>query len=229
MRPAERVTAGTSPRAPVRVLIVDDHPLIRRGLSEMVRHEPGVEVCGEAADAPATWREIERGRPELMILDLSLRDSDGLELLKNVRARYPAIRVLVVSMHDEKVYAERALRAGASGYVQKQEPPETVVQAMRDVLAGRVYVSPAMAERLLHRLVHGGPAPQPSSLESLSDRELEVLSLLGEGLTTQQIAEQLHLSKKTVQSHRERLKLKLQLGNASELVRFAVTNRLERS
>lgn len=210
----------------VRVLIVDDHPLIRRGLAEMLRGEAGLEVCGEAPDAASTWREIERTRPGLVILDLSIPGSDGLDLIKSLRARHPETRILVISMHDEKTYAERVLRAGAQGYVHKQEPPATVVHAIREVLAGRIYVSRDVEARLLESLVRSKPRPEASGLEALSDRELEVLNLLGEGKTTAQIAEELHLSRKTVQSHREHLKQKLRLRNAAELVRYAVEARM---
>ena len=214
--------------AATRVLIVDDHPLMRRGLTELLREEPGVEVCGEAEDPSSAWQAIEKVRPEVMLLDLSLREGDGLELIKSVRALHPELRILVISMHDEKLYAERALRAGAVGYVQKQEPPETVLQALREVLAGRVYVSQVVSERLVRSFIPGEPRPKRTSLEGLSDRELEVLNLMGEGLTTQQVAERLHLSVKTVHSHRERLKLKLRLENATELVRYAVEIRLRK-
>ena len=229
MCPARRALTAANPSAPgtpSRVLIVDDHPLVRRGLVELLRDEPHVTVCGEAADAPAAWRAIEQTAPDLMVLDLSLRESDGLEVIKSVRARYPRLLILVVSMHNEKLYAPRALRAGAQGYVQKQESPETVVEAIRAVLAGRAYVSPAVAERLAHSIVGGGEPEPRTSLDVLSDRELQVLSLIGEGLNTQQIARQLHLSPKTVQSHRERLKLKLHLDSTAELVRYAVESRL---
>lgn len=210
------------------MLIVDDHPLMRRGLAELLREEPNVVVCGEAADPSSAWQAIEEVHPQLMILDLSLREGDGLELIKSVRALHPDLRILVVSMHDEKLYAERALRAGAMGYVQKQDPPETVLRALREVLAGKVFVSQVVSERLVRSLIPGEPRPKRTSLESLSDRELEVLNLMGEGLTTQQIAERLHLSVKTVHSHRERLKLKLRLENTAELVRYAVESRLKK-
>jgi DNA-binding NarL/FixJ family response regulator len=209
-------------------LIIDDHPLMRRGLAELLRTEPQVELCGEAADASSAWEAINQRHPELIILDLSLRESDGLELIKSVKALHPDLKILVVSMHDEKLYAERALRAGAVGYVQKQEAPETVLQAVRDVLAGKVYVSEVVSERLARALIPGEPRRKRTSLESLSDRELEVLSLMGEGLTTQQVAERLHLSVKTVHSHRERLKLKLGLQNTVELVRYAVEAKLKK-
>ncbi len=218
--------SGAPAVPPVRVLIVDDHPLVRRGLAEMLRSEPHLEISGEAGDAAGTWRELERCTPDLIILDLSLPGSDGLDLIKCVRARYPAVRILVVSMHDERTYAERALRAGAQGFVHKHEPPATVIHAVREALAGRMYVSRDVEERLLEDLARDRPGPAGSSLDTLSDRELEVLSLLGEGKTTAQIAEALHLSPKTVQSHREHLKLKLHLRNAPELVRYAVEARL---
>ncbi len=226
MHGAGRVTGPATPPPAARVLIVDDHPLVRRGLMEMLRSQPGVEVCGEAADAASTWRELERTRPQLVMLDLSIPGSDGLELLKCIRARYPAIRILVVSMHEEHTYAERALRAGALGYVHKHEPPETIIHATHEVLAGRRYVSREVEERLLARLNGSAPGVERPARDALSDRELEVLAMLGEGKTTSQIADELHLSRKTVQSHREHLKQKLRLRNAAELVRYAVEARM---
>ncbi len=212
--------------APPRILIVDDHPLVRRGLRDMLTAAGGVDVCGEAADAASTWREIARCRPQVLILDLSIPGSDGLELLKCIHAREPTIRVLVISMHEEQTYAVRALRAGALGYVSKIEPPEVIVRAAHEVLAGRRFVSPEVEERLLEQLARGAETAERSALDGLSDRELEVLSMLGAGKTTTQIADELHLSRKTVQTHREHLKLKLRLTNAAELVRYAVEVRL---
>ncbi|HVH66719.1 MAG TPA: response regulator transcription factor [Gemmatimonadales bacterium] len=216
-------------RGPGRVLIVDDHPLMRRGLVQLVAQEPDVDACAEAADATAAWTEAERLRPDFMVVDLSLRESEGLELIKGIRARYPEVRVLVLSMHDEKLYAERALRAGAAGYVQKQESPETVLQAIREVRAGGVYLSPTMAARILHRLVGQTTVMERSPLDTLSDRELEVLDLLGEGLSTRAMATRLHLSEKTVQTHREHLRAKLHLESRAELLRYAVARRLATS
>lgn len=221
------MTAAGRVKAPARVLIVDDHPLVRQGLVGLLKGEPGLSVSGEVGDVRGSWQALERGVPDLMIVDISLQDGDGLELVKSVRARYPSVRVLVLSLHDEQIYAERALRAGASGYVQKSEPPETILQGVHEVLGGRVFVSRPVEERLLKRIGRGSSDPVPAPLENLSDRELEVLKLMGEGLTTNQIAERLHLSKKTVQSHRDRLKLKLQLRNAAQLVRFAVESHLQ--
>ncbi len=223
------MTGPAIPHANARVLVVDDHPLFRRGLVDMLQEEPGLEVCGEAAEAAAVWREIERAQPQLAILDLSMPGSDGLELIKCIRARYPALKILVLSMHDESVYAARTLRAGAQGYVQKSEPPATIVAAVHEILAGRMHVSARIHERLLEGLAVSEAHPAGPSLEGLSDRELEVLSLLGEGRTTAQIAEALHLSGKTVQSHREHLKLKLRLKNSAELVRYAVEMRVGRA
>ncbi len=229
MKTASRARKQPPKKSAARVLIVDDHPLIRHALAELLAREAGVEICGEVPDAPGAWRELERCTPELMIVDLRLEDSDGLDLIKAVRARYPTVRILVVSMHDEKEYAERALRAGAAGYVEKHEPPEIVVEAVRTVLGGSVFLSRAMGERLLRQLVERGgspgrmSAPGASRLASLSDRELQVLDLLGQGLSTPEIAQRLHLSAKTVQSHREHLKAKLGIDSGSELVYYAIT------
>ncbi len=222
----------TGDRAPApgsglaRVLIVDDHPMFRHGLASLLSGEPGLSVCGEAADVDAAWKEIARLEPHLLVLDLSLPGGDGLDLIKSVRMRYPAIRILVVSMHEESLYAARTLRAGAQGYVNKTEPSEVIVQAVHKVLAGAIHVSPNVEWQIFENVM-GAPAhARGSPLEALSDRELQVFNLLGQGKTSSQIAQQLHLSKKTVQTHREHLKLKLHAASASELLRRAVEHQL---
>jgi len=205
-----------------RVVIVDDHALVRRGLTELIDDEPDMEVCGDAGDVAAAEELVEVERPDVAIIDISLGGRSGLELVRHIKARHPDVQMIALSMHDEKLFAERALRAGAKGYLNKEEPAEKVIDAIREVLAGRIYLSDEMADRILHRLVSQGQAVEESPIDSLSDRELEVLELIGRGLTTRQIAQQLHLSKKTVDTYRDHLKRKLQLRTANELVRYAV-------
>lgn len=205
-----------------RVLIVDDHELVRRGLAEMIEREGDLTVCAEAADAPSAISRIRETAPDLVLADITLQDGDGLELVKQIRSAYPKTPVLVVSMHDENLYAERAIRAGALGFVSKSEPAQVIVEAMRSVLRGRVHVSKHLADRLLQRMTSGMPAPEETPLDMLSDREMEVLNLLGEGLSTRDVAERLHLSTKTIHTYREHLKKKLGLTSASELIRYAV-------
>jgi DNA-binding NarL/FixJ family response regulator len=207
---------------PLRVLIVDDHALVRRGLAELIDQQADLEVCGEAEDISEALDIIEREQPDFAVVDISLKDGSGLELIKQVKARYPDVRMLALSMHDEKLFAERALRAGAEGYLNKQEPAEKVIEAIRAVLDGRVYLSDEMADRVLHRLVDKDESVGESLVDTLSDRELEVLELIGRGLTTRQIANELHLSRKTIDTYRDHLKSKLQLKTANELVRYAV-------
>lgn len=207
---------------PARILLIDDHALLRRGLAELIDQEPDMEVCGEAEDAAAALDLVEEETPDLAVIDLSLRDSSGLELIKQIKSRFPDVSLLVLSMHDENLFAERTLRAGAKGYVNKEEPAEKVIEAIREVLAGRIFLSGKMADRILHRLVDRDSGLERSPIDTLSDREFEVLELIGKGLTTRQIAKQLHLSRKTVDTYRDHLKTKLQLKTANELVRYAV-------
>jgi DNA-binding NarL/FixJ family response regulator len=205
-----------------RVLIVDDHPLVRHGLAALVAGDPRLEVCGQAADPIEAMRLVESSQPDVILIDLSLGSSSGLELIKQVKASAPHVRMLVSSMHDERLYAERALRAGAMGYVHKQSPLISVIDAIHQVLQGAVYISQQMADRMLHRVVHGDGQRENSPLERLTDRELEVFSLIGEGLTTRQVAERLHLSPKTIETHRDHIKAKLKIATNNELVRHAV-------
>jgi DNA-binding NarL/FixJ family response regulator len=200
------------------ILIVDDHPMMRRGLRELLSHEPDLRVCGEAVEAQAALRMIESLPPDLMIVDLSLKQSSGLDLIKRVRATHPEVRMLVISMHDEGLYAERALSAGAMGYVSKQEPPEGVLDAVRLVLRGEVYLSPEMTARRLRQMTPREQHEFRSPVEKLSDRELEVFEAIGIGRSTRQIADQLHVSVKTIETHRENIKRKLGLSGNIELI-----------
>ena len=203
-----------------RILIVDDHPIVRRGLRELVADEPDLEVCGEAEDVAQALSQVAETRPDLVIVDLTLKNGHGLDLVQEIKARHGQVKMLVSSMHDESLFAERALRAGAAGYISKQEPPERMIDAMRRVLQGEIYLSSRMSTRLLHRLTTG-EAIDEDPVESLSDRELEVFEMIGQGLGTKQIAGKLDLSHKTIETHREKIKSKLNLKNSSELSRHA--------
>lgn len=206
-----------------RVLIVDDHPLFRRGISQLIANEPDVMVCGEAETSDEAVAEVERLEPDLAVVDVSLRGANGLELVKTLRTLRPALPVLVLSMHDESLYAERALRAGARGYIMKHAPPEHVMDAMRRVMAGEIYLSPEASHRLLHAVMTGREkGAGTSSVARLSDRELQVFELLGKGRGTAQVARELKVSIKTVEAHRAHIKTKLNLRTAPELVRAAV-------
>ena len=205
-----------------RIFIVDDHPIVREGLSLMMNREPDLMVCGEAEDASAALTAISTARPDFLIVDISLSGPDGLDLLKNIRARFRSLPVLVLSMHDETIYAERALRAGANGYIMKQEATEKVLVAVRQILNQKVYVSDRIANRMLQQYISGSATQEHSPISELSDRELEVFRLIGEGHSTRRIAEELHLSVKTVESYQAHIKNKLSLKNARELVQRAI-------
>lgn len=203
------------------ILIVDDHPVMRRGLALMIDQEPGHEVCGEAATMSEALESIPVLSPDLAIIDLSLGHEDGLELIKQLRTRWPSLLMLVVSMHNEKIYAERVLRAGAHGYVMKHEPPDVITEAIQTVLDGGVHFSKDMQSQMLRRSVGSNGTRKSTAVGTVSDRELAVLKLIGSGLGTRQIAEKLNLSVKTVESHRERIKKKLGLSSAPELSHYA--------
>lgn len=205
-----------------RILIVDDHPIVRFGLVQLLKSQADLEVCAETDSVMEVLEKLDATRPDLAVVDLSLKDGSGLELIKRMKAWNPSVLILVASVHDEVLYAERALRAGASGYVTKAEMPEAIMQAIRTVLEGRVYLSPRMADRFLSRMVNKEDEVVASPMASLSDRELEVFELIGRGLTTRQIAQHLHLSIKTVETYREHIKNKLDLKNAAQLIRHAV-------
>jgi DNA-binding NarL/FixJ family response regulator len=210
-----------------RIMLVDDHPVLRQGLVQLINTEPDLSVCGQYEDAAQAFAALPALCPDLAIIDLSLKGSSGLELVKNSRACFPKLRILVLSMHDESLYAERVLRAGATGYIMKQEASEKVLEAIRQVLGGGVYLSEKMGAKLMHQLIGGKAAGRGSSLEQLSDRELEVFGLIGQGKSTRQIAEHLCLSVKTIESHRAHIKEKLHLKDANELVHTAIRVRGE--
>jgi DNA-binding NarL/FixJ family response regulator len=210
-----------SPRK-TRIFIVDDHPIVREGLALMMNREPDMMVCGEAEEAGSALQAMPAARPDFLILDISLAGPDGLDLLKSVRARYPSLPVLMLSMHDESIYAERALRAGANGYIMKQEATEKVLVAIRQILTLKVYVSDRIANRMLQQYIKGSVNETQSPIAELSDRELEVFRLIGEGHGTRKIAEELHLSVKTVESYQAHIKEKLSLKNGRELVQRAI-------
>ncbi len=214
----------TKSKAPARrVLIVDDHPMMRTGLAQLIGSEPDLKVCAEADNARQGLEAVSKLSLDLVLLDISLPDKSGLELLKDIRAIRPELPVLVVSMHDELVFAERVLRAGGRGYIMKQEGGQKYLQAIRQVLAGQIYVSEKMSARILESL-SGSQTEKPgtSPVQRLSDREFEVFQLIGQGLGTREIAQRLHLSVKTIEVHRINIKEKLQVKTATELVRFAV-------
>jgi DNA-binding NarL/FixJ family response regulator len=223
MKELRSTTSRNPNNPPVRsqVLIVDDHPIVRHGLALLINREPDLMVCGEAEDAPSATQAIVSLRPDLVILDISLGGPDGLDLLKQIRARNTDLLVLVLSMHDEATYAERVLRAGANGYIMKQEATDRVLTAIRCILKGQVYVPDRVASRLLRRYAHTSTAAG-SPLAALSDRELEVFRLIGAGRSTRQIAEILHLSVKTVESYQAHIKDKLELRSAHELQYHAI-------
>jgi DNA-binding NarL/FixJ family response regulator len=209
-------------KPPVRILLVDDHPLTREGLAEVLQRESGLCVCGEAADRQEALETIPVAKPDLVIVDLALKESDGLELIKDMRAQFPKILVLVVSMQDELLYAERALRAGAAGFVSKEEAAVSVVQAVRHLLCGEVYISQRVASQMAARIAGHPRAKSLPALDSLTDRELQVFQLIGDGLSRQQIAQSLHLDVNTVETYRLRIREKLQLKNALELRQYAI-------
>jgi len=204
------------------ILIVDDHPLVRSGFRQLIESENDLNVCCEAATMDEALQLIKHCLPDLAIIDLSLPDGNGLELIKRIHTQHTSIPILVSSMHDEDLFAERALRAGAKGYINKQEAGEQVINAARQVLNGKIYLSTHMTERLL-REQDGNPLTPPlSPVEHLSNRELEVFELIGHGMTTSEIADKLHLSVKTIETHRANIKTKLGLCSAGELTRSAV-------
>ncbi len=204
-----------------QVFLVDDHPLVREWLTNLINKRQDLQVCGEAGSAPEALQRIASLQPDIAIVDITLASGSGIELIKDLHAQHPAVRVLVLTMHDETVYALRALRAGARGYIMKCEATTRIIQAIRTVLEGRMYVSDRVSSLLAEKFVDQ-PRPAASPIELLSDRELEVFQLLGRGLGTRQIADQLHISFKTVQAFCARIKDKLQLNNVNELLREAV-------
>lgn len=205
-----------------RVFIVDDHPIVRQGLKLLIDQEPDLMVCGEAENARSVLPAIQDLKPDIAIIDISLGHDSGIELIKNIKLQHPDLPLLVLSMHDETLHAERALRAGAKGYVMKQEAPEKVISAIRQVLQGNIYVSDAMGAKLLNKLIDSRKEGSSSPIELLSDRELQVFQLLGRGFGTRQVADKLNVSIKTVEAYRANIKEKLNLKSSSELVQHAI-------
>ena len=213
------MTAGS---ACCRILLVEDHPLMRHGLNSLLSRHSRFQVCGETDSSPRALELIRQLSPDLALVDITLKSANGIELTKDIRVLSPSTQVLVVSMHAENVYAERALRAGAMGYLMKDEAAETLVTAIDGILRGEVFVSERIKGRMLYRFVHQAGATFTSPIDRLSDREMEVLRLIGDGYGTREIASRLNLSVKTIDSYREHLKLKLELANGGDLVRYAI-------
>lgn len=205
-----------------RLVIVDDHPLFRKGLEQLIHSDGAFAVCGEAENASEAIDLIRKLNPDLAIVDLSLPGANGIELIKNIRAEFPKMPVLVLSMHDESLYAVRALRAGADGYVMKHEAMANVTHAIREIFNGRPYLSPAMAAQVITKFAHRQAEGETDAVERLSDREIEILEMIGKGHEVRQIAKLLHLSPKTVETHRAHIKDKLDLKNSREVARFAL-------
>lgn len=221
-----KTTASTSgvatKRRPRRVLIVDDHPIVRQGLRRLIDQEEDLDVCAEAETVREARAAIREHRPDAIIVDISLKQGDGLELVRDVRAQYPTLPILVLSMHDETIYAERMLSAGASGYIMKQAASEQFLVAVRRVLDGGIYVSETVSNTMIQRFTSGNPPVAANPIDRLSNREIQILHLIGKGLSTRETAEALDLSIKTVESHRQRIKKKLTLTTGTQLVQYAV-------
>lgn len=210
------------PSGKKQIMIVDDHPMMRAGLMQLINKQPDIEVCGEAGDPAEAMKLLVGCRPDLILVDISMKGASGLEFIKDISAIHGQIPTLVVSMHDEKVYAERALRAGACGYIMKEESAGYLIVALHRVLEGGIYLSKEMSSRLLKTFGNPESSNSDSPLQKLTDRELEVFRLIGQGRTTEEIARQLHISTKTVDVHRFQIKEKLQLANSTVMIHFAV-------
>jgi len=210
------------PTSPTKILIVDDHPLVREGLIGLLSAQSDFVICGEAAGATDARRIVAEQKPDVAIIDLTLSDGTGIDLIKELKARFQSVKLLVLSMHDESMFAERALRAGAMGYVSKQEASRTIVEAVRTVLAGRRYLSPNMTELVMQRAFISGADLSRPPVDRLTERERDVFELIGQGLSSRQIAVKLEVSPKTIETHREHIKEKLQLTTSTELTRYAV-------
>jgi DNA-binding NarL/FixJ family response regulator len=206
----------------IRIMIVDDHPLVRQGLVGLISSEADLEICGEASGVAEAQELAQAKTPDVAIVDLTLKDGSGIALLKEFKEQYPDMKLLVLSMHDEVLFAERALRAGAVGYVSKDKASRTIVQAVRAVMAGQVHLSQRMTQRMMQRAVGMKSDPMRSPIERLTDREIEIFEMIGQGMTTRGIAGKLELSPKTIETHREHIKEKLELKNTTELTKHAV-------
>ncbi len=223
-RPTPNSSKNTQAPKPVvkRLLLVDDHPIMRHGLAQLVRNEDGLEVCAEAGNARDGLAAVGECKPDLVVIDLTLPDKNGLELLKDIQAQYPGTLCLVLSMHDEALYGERALRAGARGYIMKEAAADHLITAARKVLNGGIYVSDSMASRMLEQVTGQRQKAASSAIDTLTDRELEVLEMIGQGVATKIIAERLTISARTVEAHRAHIKEKLNITDGAALVRYAV-------
>jgi DNA-binding NarL/FixJ family response regulator len=230
---AAAAAAAEAPAAPEvvkrRVFVVDDHPIVRERLAELISQEPDLRVSGEAEDAFTARRLIEADPPDIAIVDITLKDTYGIELIKELKDRLPRLPILVLSMHDESLYGERAIRAGARGYLNKQEATKKVIPAIRAILNGEIFVSEKMTAALLHKLSGGQKVEGATPTDILTDRELEVFQLLGEGHSVRQIAENLFVSVKTVEAHRENIKKKMNFQTSNELLRYAIQYSLKGS
>jgi DNA-binding NarL/FixJ family response regulator len=205
-----------------KVYLIDDHPIMVQGLKELINNQKDMKVVGSTDDWHVALEHAKKIQPDLILLDVTLKDANGIEVLKNLKIHLPQVKILMLSMHDENLYAMRSLKAGAQGYIMKQEAVDQVLTAIRQVIAGEVYLSDSMSKRTMFQLLGRGGTRTGSPLEDLSDRELEVFTLIGQGCTTRQIAEKLHLSIKTVETHRAHIKEKLNLKNSTELVQHAI-------
>jgi len=205
-----------------QILIVDDHPVVRDGLASIINHQRDMNVCGEAEEANDAMNAIAESNPDLVIVDISLKCSDGIELTKSIKAKYPKLSIIVFSIHDESVYAERSLLAGAKGYLMKDAVSENIIKAIRTVLSGEIYVSSTILKQFMHQIAGDKTGDTNTPIENLSNREFEIFRLIGQGYKSSQIASQLHLSAKTIETYRSRVKLKLNLSNAAELLQYSI-------
>jgi DNA-binding NarL/FixJ family response regulator len=206
----------------IRVLVVDDHPAIREAIADIIADKMGMELVGQASNADEAFQIVQKMQPDVAVIDISLEDAHGLDLVQNIRAQYPHVQVVVFSMYDESVYAERAIRAGASGYLMKSEPTQSVVEAIRSVMQGEVYLSRRMASRMLSKIATGRSSSPGFAIDQLTDREMAVFQMLGEGYSVQEITQRLNLSRKTVETYRRRVKEKLDFETVAELLQYAV-------
>ena len=207
---------------PTRIVLVDDHPIVRQGLVQILRQQKEFEVCGEAADEAGAWQVISHQVPDLVIVDLTLKSGSGLDLIKQIRSEFPEMAILVLSMHEELFHVERALRAGAWGYLTKGEAGDKILTAIRQVLSGELYLNVPFSSNLLRRLISGNPSETESGISCLSDRELQVFQLIGKGKRVQEIADELHLSVKTIETHQAHIRAKLDLEDSRKLVQYAI-------
>lgn len=217
----QRSRTNQSPETVKRVILVDDHPIMRHGLAQLIRMENGLDVCGEAGNAREGLDLVDKLKPDLAVIDLTLPDKNGLELVKDIRAMHPATVCLVLSMHDESLYGERSLRAGARGYVMKEEAADHLITAIHKIMSGGLYVSETLNARMLEQMTAPTRA-KAAGIDSLTDRELEILELIGKGVATKNIATQLSISARTVEAHRAHVKEKLGITDGAALVRYAV-------